>query len=594
MTINRQLRIFYPFILGLFFIISAVILHFVVKGYLINQKIDELNKETSFLSYNILPSPNNNYANKDLVFKNYEKSTGYQALIIDYEGGILYYSNNFPSLPKPLTTAKLNKWGRDFIYEAEIKKAKNDKIAYSIRYNAINHNKYFLFVKRVDKYYLCVASPYAGVNSILGEFDIFIIIFCCSALVLLFYINLHFASLVLKPINEIIIHSKNYIKDLNYRIPYIEKPEEINKLQTALNKVAKLVQKNVMDLSNRKDLVETVIKNISEGVLILDRSLRVVLCNSGIYNLLDVNLKVYRYNVEKKFYYELIRNNAINDMIERAYNKAIKIKENIKLSSMNDKVIEVNCISLPSKSGMVVLINDVTEQYKLIKIKRSFVENISHEFKTPLSIIRGYIETLLKFKDSNFDDREKFLLKILHNTARLTSLVNDLITINKLDEGKDYFRKEKVNLYEVVESSLDALSVKAERKNIRLINTITEEKMEVIGNVELLEAVFFNLIDNGIVYTENGGIVEVSLKHNKEVYKIYVTDSGIGVPRKHIDRIFERFYRVDEGRSRILGGTGLGLSIVKNALVYHDGSVKCEASPKGKGTQFIVSLPIPD
>jgi two-component system phosphate regulon sensor histidine kinase PhoR len=234
------------------------------------------------------------------------------------------------------------------------------------------------------------------------------------------------------------------------------------------------------------------------------------------------------------------------------------------------------------------VIGDVTKLRKLESLRRDFVANVSHELKTPLTSIKGFIETLL---DGALDEREiavKFLSIIYQETERLNNLIHDLLDISKLESGAGEIKKKSIKLDQLIDEILLTLNNRMSDKNIELTKDFAAKL--IIGDEDLLKEVFLNLIDNAIKYTQAGGKISVGSRNVKGGTLIYVKDNGYGIPADSLPRIFERFYRVDKGRSREMGGTGLGLSIVKHIIERHNGKVTVE-SELGKGSQFSVVIP---
>ena len=260
------------------------------------------------------------------------------------------------------------------------------------------------------------------------------------------------------------------------------------------------------------------------------------------------------------------------------------------ISTQNgDRVV----IASPAKSidmvnGVVVLIMDVTEKNQLETMRREFTSNVSHELKTPLTTIYG-ISDMLANGIVKSEDVASFGENIRSESERLINLINDIVSLSKLDENSAPAQNEEIDLYEAAEEVLERLKLSAAEKNIQA--QVAGEHLIYTGNPTVLSEVLYNLCDNGIKYNRDGGRLEVKLSHIPKKIFITVSDTGIGIPREHLDRIFERFYRVDKSRSRKIKGTGLGLSIVKHGVMYHGGTVKAESTP-GKGTIFTVTLPV--
>ncbi|MFZ0473009.1 MAG: HAMP domain-containing sensor histidine kinase, partial [Bacteroidales bacterium] len=216
--------------------------------------------------------------------------------------------------------------------------------------------------------------------------------------------------------------------------------------------------------------------------------------------------------------------------------------------------------------------------------------NIAHELKTPIASVRGYLETLMENKDLDEEKKQYFLDKALAQSARLTDLINDIVTLNKLDETGSSFPFEEVDVVGVVKEVRDNLTTSISRKKIRVDIDIDPET-KVTANRSLVVSVFQNLMENAVTYAgENVTVTVRSLPGEQGYQRFSFADDGIGIPEEHQPRIFERFYRIDDGRSRKSGGTGLGLAIVKNAILLHKGEISLRTRPGG-GTEFIFSLP---
>jgi len=240
------------------------------------------------------------------------------------------------------------------------------------------------------------------------------------------------------------------------------------------------------------------------------------------------------------------------------------------------------------KEGMLLVVSDITFIKKLEKIRSDFVANVSHELKTPLTSIKGFVETL---KDGAIEDKEiagKFLNIIEVEVERLVRLINDLLYLSEIENAKIQVTEDDVNVKEVLEECIELLRFKAESKNIKMQLRL-DDKLKMKIHKDWLKQIFINLIDNAIVYNRENGEVIIEVERLDEKIAIRVKDTGIGIPQNEIERIFERFYRVDKGRSRKLGGTGLGLSIVKHIVELYNGKIYVQ-SEVGKGSEFTIVI----
>lgn len=241
----------------------------------------------------------------------------------------------------------------------------------------------------------------------------------------------------------------------------------------------------------------------------------------------------------------------------------------------------------------VFLPSDVGEIHRLETVRRDFVANVSHELKTPVTAIRGLVETLIDDKQMEAATKDRFLGKIKGQALRLSNLVADLLTLSRLESQKTLqeSEKEKFDLKKVIKTSKEAQQPSIESKKIRLQTELPSEPVPVMGDFEALRQSVDNLLGNAVKYTSEQGNITVGLTVDGKEAILYVKDTGAGIEPQHLDRIFERFYRVDKARSRELGGTGLGLSIVKHVAMSHGGSVSVDSTP-GVGSIFRIHLPI--
>lgn len=334
---------------------------------------------------------------------------------------------------------------------------------------------------------------------------------------------------------------------------------------------------------------QALFNSMVEGVLILDRHGRVRLVNSALERLFSLSNDIRGQTIMEAF-----RMHPLQELINRAAIDGQMIGGELELPGVENRCLHVNAVNLLDgdgrHAGMLLVTHDLTRVRQLENTRRDFVANVSHELRTPLSMIKGYVETLI---DGAKDDPAvalKFLQTIEKHADRLTFLIEDLLTISKLESGQIVMNLQTVELGSMVSRVLEDLQSRAAEKNIKLQNFLPE-KTEVKADADRLEQVLFNLVDNAIKYGRNDGAVAVECKvvDNKFV-QLSVRDDGPGIPEDAKERVFERFYRIDRARSREAGGTGLGLSIVKHIVQSHGGEVWVE-SELGKGSTFCFTLP---
>ncbi len=282
----------------------------------------------------------------------------------------------------------------------------------------------------------------------------------------------------------------------------------------------------------------------------------------------------------------------ISDIVEFLDNKQVdKIKETDSLEvrfSKNDYHFIVTCVIFADKS-FEITIDDVTAEEDQAILKKQLTQNVSHELKTPISSILGFTETLIN--NPNMDEEKKmFFIERCHTQAvRLTNLLQDISMLNKLDESSDSFEMVDINISKLIEDVTQDVSLALEEKNMHIETTLPEE-LVIKGNTLQIYSIFRNLIDNSILYAGVGTTISIECyRKDKEYLYFSVADNGVGVDSQHLNKIFDRFYRVDKGRSRKLGGTGLGLSIVKNAIHFHQGRISAK-NRRGGGLEFLFTL----
>ncbi|HPA85793.1 MAG TPA: ATP-binding protein, partial [Deltaproteobacteria bacterium] len=352
--------------------------------------------------------------------------------------------------------------------------------------------------------------------------------------------------------------------------------DEIQELAESFNDMTERLEISFAELSSNKEELEGIVSSMSEALLALDDRGRVRLANRSAGDLFGTEKVIGRYS------WELIRAPELNGLIERASQQPAA--ESIDLE---DKTYLCSVTPIRSGKAKVILLHDITEMRRLEKIKKDLVVNVSHELRTPLTAIKGFTETLM---EESTDSHLEYLKVIKNHTDRLINIITDLLELSKLEAGEFRLDAEDVPLRALIESVLALFGPALTSKNLTAGIEGPQQDVIIKGDPFLLEQLFTNLIDNAVKYTEKGGIT-ISLGSSQNIAVVKVTDTGIGIPREHLGRIFERFYVVDKSRSRRLGGTGLGLSIVKHIVTLHKGAISVTSRPYG-GTAFTITLPL--
>jgi len=333
---------------------------------------------------------------------------------------------------------------------------------------------------------------------------------------------------------------------------------------------------------------QVLFNSMLEGLLLLDRNRKIYLANRAFKNLFGLKTEL-----RGKTVMEALRVLELAELVERAETEKQVLDYELKLPDLSERWLQVNAAvinnSAGEREGTILVFHDLTRLKKLERARQEFVANVSHELRTPLSLIKGYVETLLDGARNNAEVAERFLKIIERNAQRLDLLIQDLLTISALESERIKLNLNPVELRPLVEKIFADLKPPAENKNVELFDTVPG--LTATADSSRLEQVFANLVDNAIKYGRSQGHVTVGGKKLDDgKLEIFVRDDGPGIPPESLDRVFERFYRVDKARSRDQGGTGLGLSIVKHIVQAHGGEVWVE-SELGKGATFFFTLP---
>jgi|WetSurMetagenome_2_1015567.scaffolds.fasta_scaffold00042_16 two-component system, OmpR family, phosphate regulon sensor histidine kinase PhoR len=332
--------------------------------------------------------------------------------------------------------------------------------------------------------------------------------------------------------------------------------------------------------------LNVILKSIPDPLLIIDIKGNILLSNAAADSFFSDGPAPGRH------YLEVVRSNAFSELVERIRNTgecgSSKIRIEAPLERHFNALVSPFLYNESDLAGFVIIFHDITKIEKLEQVRKDFVANISHEIRTPITAIKGFSDTLL---DGAIGDREnavRFLEAIRQNSERINNLVNDLLTLSQIELGVTAINRTRVNIGDTLDQIVSILGEKAGNKHLSLEPVVHENLREIEADKDRLIQIFTNLVDNAIKFTESGWVRFGSAVDNGKPY-LFVEDTGIGVPAKHLARLGERFYRVDSARSRKMGGTGLGLAIVKHLVKAHGWDIKIESSP-GSGTVVKIYL----
>jgi len=378
--------------------------------------------------------------------------------------------------------------------------------------------------------------------------------------------------------------------DLSHRMPGTDLVE-IDSLIEALNQMAGQLEDRLNTIVRQKNELTAVLSSMTEGVMAVDMKERIISINKAAARIFETLPE----NLLNRSIPEVIRNPDLQKFINNALSSNKNLEEDITLYQGGERILYVHNTPLEDpdgqRRGILVVLNDVTHLRKLENMRKDFAANVSHEIKTPLTAIKGFVETLRSDEGVEPKETDRFLAIIEKHVNRLTAIVEDLMKLSKIEQQdeKSDIHLEESSVKNVILSAVQACREKADAKQIT-VDIVCPDDISLPLDSRLMTQAMVNLLDNAINYSSENGDIQISaFLHEKEL-RIRVQDHGIGIPKEHLSRLFERFYRVDKARSRELGGTGLGLAIVKHIAHAHGGRVLVE-STLGKGSTFSVHLP---
>ncbi|MBT9437810.1 MAG: PAS domain-containing protein [Desulfobacterales bacterium] len=404
-------------------------------------------------------------------------------------------------------------------------------------------------------------------------------------------VSLFISKRISRPIEEMKKGAEQFARgDLAYRMPAPD-TEEMRGLAEALNQMAAQLDDRIKTAIKQRNELEAVLSSMEEGVIAIDRNEKIISINQAAARMFKSNPS----DLEQRSIQEVIRNSELQKIIKKAISSGEHSEGDVVLFQDEEIILNVQTTSLLDEGedfiGILVVLNDVTRLRRLENMRKEFVSNVSHEIKTPLTAIKGFVETLSQGAMENPDEAKRFLNIIEKHVNRLVSIIEDLMHLSVIEQRdkSEGIKLEKGHIRSVIKTAIQVCQAKAESKKIK-VNLICHEDISTEIDTQLLEQAAVNLLDNAIKYSEEGGLVQIEVITTDTEVCISFKDYGIGIPKEHLPRLFERFYRVDKARSRKLGGTGLGLAIVKHIVQTHGGYVTVESEP-GEGSNFIIHLP---
>lgn len=414
----------------------------------------------------------------------------------------------------------------------------------------------------------------------------FIMLLACSVAILLYRYTITLRRFLKSFIK---ISKKVSNKEFHSRLDNSIKGE-LGELSRNFNFMMETMENTIEEVEYKHLQLTSVLKSISHGILVIDIDGNIILINDEARKMIKSKCigKEEGKNIKQVIHVEKILNG-----IEKYIGSKENNCEKLKLEDETVYKLKIDPVYLQNSKnaiiGSIINIENITEIVKLENMRRDFVANVSHELKTPLTSINGFVETLIINEDLPSDKRNRFLAIIQKESDRLKRLIEDILLLSSI-ESKNNLVTENVLLYNVFKEVYEMISYIADSKHIKIYYNFEDENVAIQAYGDYIKQLFLNLIDNAIKYTPEGGTVIINQFTRNNEITIEVIDNGVGIPKEDQDKIFQRFYRVDKARSRSVGGTGLGLAITKHIVNSLQGNISVE-SKLGEGSKFIVTIP---
>lgn len=396
------------------------------------------------------------------------------------------------------------------------------------------------------------------------------------------------ARTITDPIKEVISKAEKLAKGEFEQIVTVKSNDEVGQLTGMFNYLSDRLKTTLDETGNEKNKLNTILTNMTDGIIAVAITGEIIHTNPAVYDIFSITKE----EMENKNFDDISQKLSWGINHEDLFTDSEKANN---ILVINDLIIKATVVLFGNekneKVGAIIVLQDVTEQERLDRMRKEFVANVSHELRTPLTTIKSYTETLLDGALENKEHAINFLKVIDSESERMTRLVKDLLQLSKLEYDSIQWNMKKISVYKIVSECVYRMNISAEQKNQILEFNSDLDIPEIMGDRDRIEQVIVNILSNAIKYTPENGKIMINLSVEENNIMVKVADNGIGIPKEDLPRLFERFYRVDKARSRMLGGTGLGLSIARQIVEAHKGKIKIQ-SEYGQGTQVFISLPV--
>jgi two-component system phosphate regulon sensor histidine kinase PhoR len=529
------------------------------------------------------PVPRGGAADLEAKVRGLGQSTGMRITIIAPDGRVLADSEEDPSQmdnhgDRPEVKAALR--GEVGSIERHSNTVKIDMLYLGLPVHGAQHAGYIVRVA------IPLTDVHARMRSIYGILGVGGLLAALLALGLGYLV----VGRITRPLREMERQARRLAEgDLKVKF-WSENPDEIGQLADTMNYMAAQLDEKIRSLIQERNERIAILSSMVEGVIAVDVNERLLMANQAARQILNIPDS----GAEGRPILEVVRNIKLQTFLHDLLGSDGTKESEVEVLSPAKRALKLTgaplCDEQGRQIGCVAVMNDISRLRALERMRSEFVANVSHELKTPITAVKGYIETLREGAVADAANAAKFLEIIARHTDRLNAIVDDLLSLSRIESDAGSIHLALLDLRGVVARVLDGYRSKAAQKKIEVLGPQPGEAVAVMGNANLLEQALGNVLDNAIKFSPEGAKVRMALSKTEKGAVLEVADEGIGIPAADLPHIFERFYRVDKGRSRDLGGTGLGLSIVKHILLAHNGEVVAQ-SVLGKGSTFALRIP---
>lgn len=476
----------------------------------------------------------------------------------------------------------------------EIRKALSGETGKSVRAGEGYEERWFYLadpVKSDDKVIgaVRVAIPWSDIEAGRSQIRLSIGTAVLVALILMVMVVASFASELADSLQQMTRAAHEMAEGKLDQTLRLGTDDEIGSLSTGLNYMAQRLRDTIAQITEERNKVKAILTSMSDGVIAVDRNGSILLINPAVERTFNIKYE----QIVGKSLIEVIRNYDLDKLVHKALTSPEIFNQEVQIFAPDPKTFRVSLAPLTNEAGVVgvvAVLRDITAFREVERMKTDFVANVSHELKTPLTSIKGFVETLLDGALENPGTARHFLEIINDEAERLNRLIIDLLSLSRIEAKQPEVHKALLNMEKLISGAVSILLPQARNKNLSL-NVDLKYPLPVIeADEDMIGQLMINLIDNAIKYTSEGGRIDIRAEAAEEGVSVSVSDTGIGIPADSIARLFERFYRVDKARSRAMGGTGLGLAIVKHILEVHNGHIDVQ-SELGQGSTFTFYLP---